>query len=172
MEPQKVIGLLNQCMEQLSRIVDEEGGTVDKYIGDELMAFWGAPVGHGDHALRAVRAALRMQEAMSALSRERAGRGEGPIRIGVGLNSGVAVAGLMGSHDRWNYTVLGDMVNLASRLCSGAAPGEVVVTSATLSETGEAVGARSLGARRFKGFSSEVEVFDVERIRTTPGTAR
>jgi adenylate cyclase len=169
MEPQKVIAVLNQCMERLSRIVDDEGGTVDKYIGDELMAFWGAPVGHGDHALRAVRAAVRMQEAMAELSRERVAVGEGPIRIGVGLNSGVAVAGLMGSPDRWNYTVLGEMVNLAARLCSGAAPGEVAVTSATLSETGDAVVARSLGARRFKGFTSDVEVFNVERVQTEPG---
>jgi len=90
----------------------------------------------------------------------------------VGLNSGVAVAGLMGSPDRWNYTVLGDVVNLASRLCNGAAPGEVVATSATLSEAGEAVVARALGARRFKGFTSEVEVFDVERIRTTAEKTR
>jgi adenylate cyclase len=171
MEPQKVIKLLNQCMERLSRIVDEEGGTVDKYVGDEIMAFWGAPVGHGDHALRAARAALRMQEAMAELTGERAARGETPIRIGVGLNSGVAVAGLMGSPDRWNYTVLGDVVNLAARLCSSAEPGQVVVTAGTLDATGGAAVARSLGARPFKGFTAEIEVFNVERMQSSAAVA-
>ena len=168
MEPQRVIALLNQCMEGLSHIVDEEGGTVDKYVGDGLMAFWGTPVELTDHALRATRAALRMQRAMAALTAERRRRGEPPVEIGVGINSGLAVAGLMGSPDRWNYTVLGETVNLAARLCNAAGGGETVMTAETLGQVGPTAVAHSLGPRKFKGFTSEVEVFAVEGIQEPP----
>lgn len=162
MVPQKVITLLNECMQRLSDAIDEEGGVVDKFVGDEIMAVFGAPVRQEDHAARAVRAALRMRESVAGLNRERQARGEDPIGLGVGINTGDVVAGNMGSKNRLNYTVLGEMVNLASRLCGGAAAGEILMTEGTLRAAGEGVRARSLGGRPFKGFSDDVEVFALD----------
>lgn len=161
MEPQEVIGVLNECMERLSAAVEAERGVVDKYVGDEVMALFGAPVAHGDDALRAVRAALRMQEAMRELSRERERNGLRPVRVAIGINTGVAVAGNLGSPERMNYTVLGESVNLAARACQSAEGGEILVTAATRAELEGRIRTRSVGARELKGFSRPVELFRV-----------
>jgi adenylate cyclase len=162
MEPQQVIGLLNECMECLSRAIDAEGGVVDKFIGDEVMAVFGAPVTQEDHARRAVAAALHMRAEMARLNQTRQGRGERPLGVGVGINSGIAVAGNMGSTNRLNYTVVGDAVNLASRLAGQARAGEILISEATLRLGGEGIHAPLLGGRALKGFSSEVQVYAVE----------
>lgn len=164
MEPQRVIALLNECMQLLSDAVDAEGGVVDKYVGDELMAVFGAPVAQEDDAVRALRAAVAMREAVSDLNTRRQARGEPAIGLGVGVNTGVVVAGNMGSKERLNYTVLGDAVNLAARLCSGAEAGEILATRASVEAAGRGVEARSRGGRRFKGFTGDVEVLSVERV--------
>ena len=168
MEPQRVIGLINECMEILSAAVDTEGGVVDKYVGDELMAVFGAPVSRPDDALRALQAALLMQEGMAELNRR---RDEAPLGLGIGINTGTVVAGNMGSPERLNYTVLGDAVNLAARLCSGAGRSEIVITSATL-EAAERGGinlvCKTLGEKTFKGFSSDIEVYLLEGIEVLP----
>jgi adenylate cyclase len=164
MEPQAVIALLNECMERLANAVDAEEGVVDKFIGDEVMAVFGAPVRQPDHALRAVTAAVRMRDDIDDLNRERASRGEGAIGIGIGVATGEAVAGNMGSSDRMNYTVLGATVNLAARLTSEAAPGEILISQATRGAAGPACIACSKGVRSLKGFSAEVDVHAVERI--------
>lgn len=164
MEPQEVIGLLNECMEHLSQAIDAEGGVVDKYIGDEVMAVFGAPVTQDDHARRAVRAALRMREGMVTFNALRAARGDPPLAIGVGINSGVAVAGNMGSANRLNYTVVGDVVNMASRLAGQATGGQILISGATRSLVGPDLAAPALGGRALRGFSTEVEVFAVERL--------
>ena len=164
MEPQEVIGLLNECMERLSQAIDAEGGVVDKFIGDEVMAVFGAPVKQEDHARRGVSAALRMRTAMLTLNESRRVRGEPPLDIGVGINSGVAVAGNMGSSNRLNYTVVGDTVNLAARLAGQARPGEILIGGETLRLAGERVEAPPLGGRTLKGFSSEIEVYAVESM--------
>jgi adenylate cyclase len=171
MEPQAVIGFLNSCMQRLSDAVDAEGGVVDKFIGDEIMAVFGAPAHQADHAARAVRAAARMQEALKELNRERQARGEPRLGLGVGINSGDAVAGNMGSKNRLNYTVLGTIVNLASRLCVSAGAGEILLTRSTLDEAGPGVRARSMGGRSFKGFSHEVEVFALDPATFSPAVA-
>jgi class 3 adenylate cyclase len=170
MEPQQVIGLLNECMECLSRAIDAEGGVVDKFIGDEVMAVFGAPVTQEDHARRAVTAALRMRAEMTQLNHSRQARGERPLGVGVGINSGVAVAGNMGSMNRLNYTVVGDAVNLASRLAGQARAGDILISEATLRLAGEGIRAPLLGGRALKGFSSEVQVYAVEAAEPGPAT--
>lgn len=167
MEPQQVIGLLNECMECLSEAVDLEGGVVDKFIGDEVMAVFGAPVARPDHALQAVSAAVRMRDGIARMNTERAARGERPIGVGIGVATGVAVAGNMGSKDRMNYTVLGSIVNLAARLTSAAEAGEILISQQTRDQAGPACVADCEGGRSLKGFSSEIEVFSVCEIDKT-----
>lgn len=172
MEPQRVIALLNECMQLLSDAVDAEGGVVDKYVGDEVMAVFGAPAAQEEHALRALRAAVGMREAVAGLNDRRRARGEPAIGLGVGVNTGVVVAGNMGAKDRLNYTVVGDAVNLAARLCSAAEAGEILATRACVAAAGEGVQAGSRGVRPFKGFTEEVEVLDVQRVTGRASLAR
>jgi adenylate cyclase len=167
MEPQEVIGLLNETMERLSAAVDDAGGVVDKYIGDEIMAVFGAPVTQSDHAARAVDAALAMQRSMLEMTTERASRGAPAIGIGIGIHSGAAVAGNMGAPNRLNYTVVGEAVNLASRLCSIAAPGEIMISETTRERLGPDTEARLVGERELKGFSRPVAVYSVSGVSTT-----
>jgi class 3 adenylate cyclase len=165
MEPQEVISVLNDCMEHLSRAVDAEGGVVDKFIGDEIMAVFGAPVEQPDHASRAVRAAVRMQDGMLEMNARREARGDAPIGLGIGVASGIAVAGNMGSPDRLNYTVLGETVNLAARLTDHAKAGEILASGRTVARAGPAVVSTGAGDLALKGFAADVEVARVEAFR-------
>ncbi|MBI4540556.1 MAG: HAMP domain-containing protein [Gemmatimonadetes bacterium] len=165
MAPEKVITLLNQFMEQAAAAIEAEGGVLDKYVGDEVMALFGAPVAHSDDPARAVHAALRMVDALRALNHERERRGEAPIRVGIGINTGLAIAGNLGTPDRLNYTVLGESVNLASRLCAEAAAFETLVSGTTYERVRDTVDARPLGRRMLKGLSYPVEVYAVEGLR-------
>jgi adenylate cyclase len=116
--PDEVVALLNSYLEAMSVIVHRHGGTVDKYEGDALVAFFGEPVPYADHALRAARAAVEMQTELPGLIEQWIRQGR-PIRrfdVGIGLNSGDVFVGLIGSAQRINYTVIGDNANLASRL--------------------------------------------------------
>jgi class 3 adenylate cyclase len=170
MEPQRVIALLNEFMERASDAVHAEGGVVDKFVGDELMAVFGAPVARGNHADQAVRAAIRIRQAMDAVNRDRAARGEAPLGVGIGINSGPAVAGNMGSPGRLNYTVLGESVNIASRLCDQAAAGEILVVEPFLAALETAVDAQPLGPRSFKGISAPLPVYTIRGVKETPAS--
>ncbi|MFS2179812.1 CHASE2 domain-containing protein [Rhizobium pisi] len=121
-DPEQLTGLINRLLTPLSDVVMDHGGTIDKYMGDCIMAFWNAPLDDPDHALHAVRASLAMQAAISRLNsrleREAAARGGKPhvLKMGVGINTGECIVGNMGSTRRFDYSCLGDSVNLASRL--------------------------------------------------------
>ncbi|OWV74225.1 adenylate cyclase [Rhizobium sp. N122] len=121
-DPEQLTGLINRLLTPLSDVVMDHGGTIDKYMGDCIMAFWNAPLDDPDHALHAVRASLAMQAAISRLNnqleREAATRGGKPhvLKMGVGINTGECIVGNMGSTRRFDYSCLGDSVNLASRL--------------------------------------------------------
>lgn len=164
MEPQAVIGLLNELMEHLATAVDAEEGVVDKFIGDEVMAVFGAPVRQPDHGLRAVSAAVRMREGIAQLNAGRAEKGSLPVGVGIGIATGEAVAGNMGSRDRLNYTVLGATVNLAARLTSAAKAGEILVSDGTRTAAGIACRTTPRGEVTLKGFSAPVDVFEVDGI--------
>jgi len=116
LSPKELAQFMNEYLSAMTGIIYEHGGTVDKYIGDAIMAFWGAPLRDPDHALHAVQAATAMRKRMVSLSREMAERGYPDLKIGVGINSGPMRVGNMGSRYRVAYTVMGDAVNLASRL--------------------------------------------------------
>ncbi|MGO1119817.1 adenylate/guanylate cyclase domain-containing protein [Rhodovibrionaceae bacterium A322] len=116
LSPDETAAFLNEHFALLGECIDAEDGTIDKYIGDSVMAFWGAPTTQEDHAQRACRAALRMSKALSAENKKRAEQGLRPIRLRIGIHSGMAIVGNIGAPGRVNYTLVGDTVNTAQRL--------------------------------------------------------
>lgn len=155
MEPPEVIRMLNEHFSPLTRLVYEHDGVVDKFVGDMIMAIFGAPTSRGDDALHAAQCALAMVEARRALN----AHSHPPIEIGIGVASGLAVAGCVGTAERQNYTVLGARINLASRLCSRAGRMEVVIDAATHERLQGRLPATALGAVELKGFAEPVEAF-------------
>lgn len=115
-QPEVLVGLLNEYFTAMTEIILQSGGVLDKFIGDAIMAFWGAPQETSDHAERACETALKMMEKLAVLKNDWQRRGLPEINIGVGINSGEMIVGNMGSDRRFDYTVIGDNVNLASRL--------------------------------------------------------
>jgi len=127
----EMLQMLNEYYEILVEIVFRHEGTVDKFMGDGMMVLWGAPVTHDDDARRAVRAAMEIQQSISEFNERRSDRMTFPIQAGIGINTGPVVAGYIGSSRTMSYSVIGDSVNLASRLCSAALPGEIVISEHT-----------------------------------------
>jgi adenylate cyclase len=115
-DPQKLVELVNRFLTNQTEIIMKHEGTIDKYMGDCIMAFWNAPLDVEDHARKAQMAALEMREALEKLNEELKGEGKPEIHTGVGINTGPCVVGNMGSDTRFDYSVLGDAVNLAARL--------------------------------------------------------
>lgn len=155
MHPGDVITMLNEHFTPLTRLVYEHHGVVDKFVGDLIMAIFGAPKSYGDDALNAARCALAMIKVRRELNATSAHK----IEIGIGVATGVAVAGCMGSEDRLNYTVLGERVNLASRLCGKAGRMEVVIDATTHEQVQTHLPAKSLGTLELKGFATAVDAF-------------
>ena len=114
--PQVLTKLLNECLGAMTQIIVEEGGIVDKYIGDAIVAMFGAPVPHANHAVRAARAAMRCQAVLDSLNEEWEERGMPTLNVRIGINTGQALVGNMGSELRFDYTMIGDAVNRAARL--------------------------------------------------------
>jgi adenylate cyclase len=128
MEPDDVAQLLREYFTEMVEIVFRHGGTLDKFIGDAIMALWGAPFSMEDDADKALAAAIEMQQALAELNQHWEESGKPHVNIGIGINFGEVFAGNVGSEQRLEYTVLGDAVNTASRLCSKAANGEIMIS--------------------------------------------
>lgn len=159
LKPAEVARLLNEYFTAMTDILFEFGGTLDKYIGDAIMALFGAPFGREDDAVRAVRAALRMQEALASLSKGKKGGVRFSVRIGI--NTGAVVAGNIGSPRRMDYTVIGDAVNVAQRLESIAKPGQILIGGATYEKVKGNFLLSEIGRQRVKGKDKEVIVYEV-----------
>lgn len=114
--PEEVVSMLNEYFQAMVRIIYRNNGIVDKFIGDAIMAIWGAPQTTGDDSYYAVKTCVEMRQAVEELNKVRMGRGEEPIKIGIGLHAGEAISGTIGSEDRMEYTVIGDTVNMSSRI--------------------------------------------------------
>ena len=163
MAPEQLAAFLGEFLSPMTDLVLASGGTLDKYIGDAIMAFWGAPVDMPDHAARACEVALRMQQALAGLNRAWEQTGRPAIAIGIGLNTGPMAVGNMGATARFEYTVLGDQVNLASRL--EALTKEygvgILVGEATARAAGEAFAFREIDLVRVKGRAGSAPVFEL-----------
>lgn len=162
----QVVELLNTFFSRMIQVVLAHGGTVDKLMGDSVMALFGVPKASGTDPLRAVRCALDMHLALTELNRERARQEQSPIEMGIGINSGPVVAGNIGSIDRMDYTVIGDNVNIAARLQGIAEAGDTLISEATHSKVREWVLAKALEPAQLKGRQHQVTVFRIEGVRT------
>ncbi len=160
MEPLQLQALLNEVFSRLTQIIRAQRGTIDKYMGDCVMAFWGAPVPTSDHANLAANAALGMADAVGQINREHATRGLPHIGIGIGLNTGTMCVGDMGSDIRRSYTVIGDAVNLGSRL-EGLSKtyGVEIVASETTRAQAPQHGWQELDRVRVKGKAQAVGIY-------------
>lgn len=163
MSAHDLVKLLNEYFTDMVGVIMEEGGVVDKYIGDAIMAVFGAPVPKADDARRAVRAAVRMRLALVSLNERLAVRGAPPIKTGIGLHTGEVVAGNIGSEARMEYTVIGDAVNLASRLESSTKElgTDVLVSDDTHALLGEEFETRAVREITVKGRAKPVMVYEV-----------
>ena len=169
MGPQELISTLNSYFEIMVDIIFQHDGTLDKFIGDEIMAVWGAPIHQRDHALRALRATTEIRDAITRYNRFRVANGERPLEIGCGINSGAMVAGYLGSSKTLSYTVLGDSVNVAARLCSFAKPGEVLISDPLHAIASQEFELEVREPTQFKGKSTPLGVFQVVgRVDRTP----
>jgi adenylate cyclase len=165
LSPEEVVSLLNAFYTLMIDTTFKHDGTLDKFLGDGVMAVFGAPIFHPDHSLRALRTALAMQAGIRELSGRRVAEGQAPLSIGIGVNAGTAVAGSVGTEARMEYTVIGDSVNLAARLESYARPGQILVSASTYAAVRDLIEARPLGVMRLRGKEEEVDVWEVVGVR-------
>jgi adenylate cyclase len=165
--PHELLTLLNRYLDRMSAAIEAHGGVIDKFIGDAIMALFGAPVAQADAADRALAAALAMEKALVQLNAELATEGIAPLAIGIGVNTACVVAGNIGSSRRLNYSVIGDGVNVASRLQSLTRTPEyhtnIITSAATLAALGDPkkFAPRPLGRVPVKGRAEPVEIFAV-----------
>ena len=174
MSAQELVKLLNEYFTEMVAVVMEEGGVVDKYIGDAIMAVFGAPVPKPDDALRAVRAAVRMRHALAVLNEKLVARGVAPIKTGIGLHTGEVVAGNIGSEARMEYTVIGDAVNLASRLETSTKElgTDVLISDDTNALLGEEFETRAVREITVKGRAKPVMVYEVLGFKKKAASVR
>jgi adenylate cyclase len=161
LSPEELRGLINRFFSAMTAVIRAHRGTLDKYIGDALMAFWGAPLDDAEHAEHAVRAALAMAGGLRTLNAELRERGLPEIGVGIGINTGLVCVGDMGSDIRRSYTVMGDAVNLASRIeaLTRHYGVDVLVGQATRDAVGERIGWVEVDCVRVKGKQQSVTLF-------------
>jgi adenylate cyclase len=159
--PEEVVAALNDFYSLMIDLTIKNNGTINKFLGDAVMAIFGAPTVYADHCLRAVKTALAMQAGVAELSAKRIAEGKVPITIGIGISAGEAVAGTVGTEDQMEYTVIGDKVNLAARLESNAKPGQILLSESTYRQVADQVNGRCLGTIYVKGKEEAVVVFEI-----------
>lgn len=168
MQPLEVLTMLNDYFSAVSTVVFRYSGTLDKFIGDAVMAIFGAPLSDGDDAVRAVNCALDMREVVQRMNAERTARNLATIKIGIGIHTGTVVAGTLGSLERMEYTVIGDTVNVASRVegLTRKCDGDILITAATARLLQDAFELNPVGELAVKGREEPVKVFAVKGRRS------
>jgi adenylate cyclase len=157
--------MLNEYFEVMVDILFKHEGTLDKFVGDEIIGLFGAPIPKADAAMKAVMCALDMQKALREFNRTRAAENHEPIKVGIGINTGMVVTGAIGSSRALQYTAIGDAVNVAARLCGAAQAGQVILSEATFRKVQGDVAAVPLPPIRVKGKSDELRVYNAVGLR-------
>jgi adenylate cyclase len=164
--PQEIVRMLNEYFELMVDVIFKHEGTLDKFVGDEIVALFGAPVALPNAEIKAVECALNMLTVLADFNRMRISQGQEEIKIGIGINTGTVVTGAIGSSRALQYTAIGDPVNTASRLCSVAKAGEVLVSEATFGRIQSVVNATALTPVRVKGKADVLRIWNVTSMRT------
>jgi adenylate cyclase len=171
--PEEMVVTLNEYFEVMVDVLFRHGGTLDKYVGDEIIGLFGAPVDLMDAPLRSVRCALDMMRALEEFNRLRVDQGREKVSIGIGVNTGSVIAGAIGSSRTLQYTVIGDAVNIAARLCSLAKPGEIIISESTLELAGPHILVEPRKPVQVKGKREALPIYAVQGIRdTAPPSSR
>jgi len=163
-DPEEVMEVLNAYLARMAEVVIAHGGTINEFIGDAIFAVYGAPVPHADHAERAAATALAMQAALGDINAEHARRALPAFEMGIGLHTGEAVVGNIGSEQRAKYAVVGSAVNVASRVESATVGGQVLVTAATLAELGSLARVGPSMAIEVKGLSEPLTLYELQGL--------
>jgi adenylate cyclase len=158
MKPREAVEVLNEFFARMTNVIFEHDGALDKYLGDGLMALFGAPLALQNDAEAAVRAAVNMQKSLAELNKL---SGKPPLHIGIGIHTGEAIVGYLGTEHRTDYTAIGDTVNVASRLTSQAGPGQIVISSATHARIDREISCCPLAAMKLKGRDEPIDVHEV-----------
>jgi adenylate cyclase len=163
--PEETVAMLNEYFEVMVDILFKHEGTLDKFVGDEIIGLFGAPIEVKDAPMKAVQCALEMQKALGEFNRTRAAENHEAIRVGIGINTGTVVTGAIGSSKALQYTAIGDAMNTAARLQSIAKAGEIIISEHTLELLGERVEAMTLPPVDIRGKQNKMRVYNVVGVR-------
>lgn len=164
-EPEQIVEILNEYLDLTANCIFDYGGTLDKFIGDATMAIYNAPLPLEDHSIQAVRSAWAMKEKSIALEKKLEERFGKSVKFGIGIHTGPAVVGNIGSKTRMDYTVIGDTVNTAARLESNAKPGQIIISESIYEQVKDHVHVRSLGDIHVKGKVNGISIYEVVGIQ-------
>jgi len=157
----QIVDMLNEYFELMVEVIFKYEGTLDKFVGDEIMALFGAPVSHPDDAFRSVKVAVEQMRVLERWNQDRIADNQDPVRIGIGINTGEVVAGYLGSSKALEYTVIGDVVNTASRLCSAAEAGQILISASTYELVGQHFDCERMPAVQLKGKAQTMQIYRV-----------
>ena len=163
-DPEGLVNLINDYLDKMTKIILNNGGTIDKYMGDCIMAFWNAPLPCDNHAEMAVKSAKEIEDATKELQKVYGEMGLPTIRVGTGINTGDCIVGNMGSVSRFDYSVIGDAVNLAARLEATAARGDyinypTIYSSYTMKQLPDSIKSKKIGDIKVKGKDELIEIY-------------
>lgn len=168
MEPEELVDALNQYFTAMTDVVFSHGGTLDKYLGDGILAFFGDPIPFEDHAERAVAAAFDMRDVLDRLRSMWMLQYDEELTVGIGISTGYVTVGNIGSENRIEYTVIGNHVNVASRLATGAIAGQILVTDRTMAAVRDQVIGIEVEAMPLKGVHRPLRIFEINRLIAEP----
>jgi adenylate cyclase len=154
-----IVEMLNEYFELMVETLFKYEGTLDKFMGDGIMAFWGAPLAHPDDAVRCVQCALDQMQVLNRFNRQRITEGKPALAVGVGIHTGPGVVGYVGSSKALSYTIIGDTANTSSRLCASALSGQIVLSESTLARVGNRFEVEEIEAKSLKGKEKPVRRF-------------
>jgi len=161
--PEQMIEMLNEYFEHMVETIFKYEGTLDKFMGDGIMALWGAPAHYPDDAIKCVQSSLEQMEVLGRFNRQRVERNQSPLAIGIGIHTGPLVAGYVGSSKALSYTVIGDTANTSARLCGIALAGQIIVSEPTLAKLGNRFEVEELPPANLKGKEKPLRIFNVKR---------